>query len=248
MNLWRLEWLRLVRTRRLVALVAVFVVFGALAAPMTRYLRDILERAGGGVQIVTPDPTPADAVSNYVSNAAQIGLLVFALVVASALAVDARRETAVFLRTRVRRPADLVLPRFAVTTAAGVGAFALGTLSCWWGTAVLLGPLPPAAMAAGTALGALYLAFLGALAALFASRLSSVVATAAATLGTALVLAIVGGLGEAGRWSPSGLVGALPALAAGGVVTDYLPAAVTAIALAAAALTGAVQLTGRREV
>lgn len=248
MNLWRLEWLRLIRTRRLVAVVAVFVVFGGLAAPMTRYLGELLGSTAGNITIIAPPPTPADAVANYVGNAAQIGLLVFTLVAASALAVDAHRETAVFLRTRVRRPTDLVLPRYVVTTAAGTASFVAGTLVCWWGTAALLGPLPAGGVLVGVVLGCAYLAFLGALAALFASRLRSVVAATAATLGSALVIALVGNVGDVGRWLPSALVGALADLAAGGDPASYLRALAVTVVLTGLALTGAVRLAGTREI
>jgi ABC-2 type transport system permease protein len=248
MSLWRLEWLRLVRTRRLVALVAVFAFFGAVAAPMTRYLAELLRSTAGDIQIIAPPPTPADAVANYVGNAAQIGLLVFALVAASALAVDAHRETAVFLRTSVRRPADLVLPRFVVTTLAGMASFTVGTLACWWGTAALLGPLPVGGMLLGVALGGAYLAFLAALTAVFASRLRSVVGVAAAVLGTALVLAIVGGLGEIGGWLPSALVGALSSLAAGGEPADLLRALLVTVTSTGLLLVAAVRLAGTREI
>ena len=74
MTLWRLEWLRLVRTRRLVALLSVYAFFG-LAGPLTaRYLAEILGAIGTeGVQIQFPEPTPADGIAQFVSNASQIG-------------------------------------------------------------------------------------------------------------------------------------------------------------------------------
>ena len=47
MTLLRLEWLRLVRTRRLLALTGVYLFFG-IAGPLTaRYLGEIVERFGG---------------------------------------------------------------------------------------------------------------------------------------------------------------------------------------------------------
>ena len=49
MTLWRLEWARLVRTRRLVALLAVYLFFGALGPLTVRYLQQIVNRFGNGV-------------------------------------------------------------------------------------------------------------------------------------------------------------------------------------------------------
>ena len=104
MTLWRLEWLRLTRTRRLLVLLCAYAFFG-LTGPLTaRYLPQILDRLGtSGMQIEFPPPKPADGIAQFVSNASQICLLIVVMVAASALAFDARTEMAVFLRTRVGR-------------------------------------------------------------------------------------------------------------------------------------------------
>ena len=57
MTLWRLEWLRLVRTRRLVVIIAVYVFFGLTGPLSARYLGEILNRVGGGIKVELPAPT-----------------------------------------------------------------------------------------------------------------------------------------------------------------------------------------------
>jgi hypothetical protein len=158
-SLWRLEWLRLVRTHRLTGMVAVFLLFGFTGPLTARYLEELLRRFGGGVEVRLPEPVPADGMAAYVDNGQQLGLLVVVLVAAAALAFDAQRESAAFLRTRVRGMWQLVLPKVAVNAGAAVGAFALGALAAWYETAVLLGGLPVAATLAGIAFVAVYLAF-----------------------------------------------------------------------------------------
>jgi len=162
MTLWRLEWLRLVRSHRLLALVGTYLFFG-LTGPLTaRYLSALLGRLGTeGVRIEFPEPTPADGIAQFVGNVSQIGLLVVVLVAASALAFDARREMAVFLRTRVRGVRDIIVPAYVSTVAAAVAALVVGSLAAWYETAVLLGGVPVAAMLAGIGLGSLFLAFAG---------------------------------------------------------------------------------------
>ena len=61
---------------------------------------------------MVPAPKPADG-SPVHGERAQIGLLVTVLVLSAALAFDAQRQNAVFLRSRVRRVADVVLPRMS---------------------------------------------------------------------------------------------------------------------------------------
>jgi ABC-2 type transport system permease protein len=241
--LWRLEWWRLVRTHRIVALLATYVFFGATAAPMARYAGELVQRFGGGVQVTMPPTRPVDGFTNYISNTNQLGLLVFVMVISSALTLDAHREMAVFMRTRVRHPRDLVLPRYAVNLAAAVASFVVGALCTWYGTALLLGPVDAGGVAIGVVLQVAYLACIGAVAAALGVRLRSAMTTAAATLGLALVLAILGAIEPLGAWLPSSLLGALSTLPAGADASTFArPLAVTigvTVVLLVAAVRGA---------
>jgi ABC-2 type transport system permease protein len=248
-SLWRLEWLRLVRTHRLTGLVAVFLFFGFTGPLTTRYLEQLLERFGGGVEVRLPTPVPADGMAAYVNNGQQLGLVVVVvLVAAGALAFDAQRESAAFLRTRVSNMWRLVLPKVAVNALAAAGAFALGALAAWYETAVLLGGLPAAGTLAGIAYVAVYLAFAVALTALAAALLRGVVGTALAALAGLLLLGLVESLGVLADWLPSHLVGSLHALAGGGDPGRYLLAAAVTLALGALAVTTATWRLARRDL
>jgi ABC-2 type transport system permease protein len=249
MNLWRLEWLRLTRTHRLLALVGVYVFFG-LTGPLTaRYLSAIFGRLGTeGVRVEFPDPVPADGIAQFVGNTSQIGLLVVVLVAASALAFDARREMAVFLRTRVSAVRDIVIPAYVVNAGAAAVALVAGSLAAWYETTVLLGAVPVAGMLIGTALGALFLAFAVALTAAVAAVMRGVAATAGVTLAGLLGLAILGGLTPLGRWLPTRLAGAITELVRGASVGDYAPAVATSLVATVAAVTVAVRVGSRREL
>jgi ABC-2 type transport system permease protein len=250
MNLWRLEWLRLVRTHRLLAIVGVYVFFG-LTGPLTaRYLAQILGRLGtDGIKVEFPTPTPADGIDQFVGNAAQIGLLVVVLVASSALAFDARREMAVFIRTRVGNVRDILVPAYLVNTAGAVAGLVVGALAAWYETAVVLGSLPTGRMLLGIALEALFLAFAVAVVALAASVARSTVAAAGLTLAVLLGMGILGGLGGGlSRWLPTHLIAALTGLVRDVAPADYVPAIVVTVIATAAALVTAVALTARREL
>jgi ABC-2 type transport system permease protein len=249
MSLWRLEWLRLVRTHRLVAILAVYVFFG-LTGPLTaRYLSAILTRFGTqGVRIEFPPPVPADGIAQFVSNTSQIGLLVVVMVSASALAFDARREMAVFLRTRVDTPRAIVIPAYTVNAAAAVAGFVLGSLAAWYETAVLLGTLPAWPMLAGIGYGALFLVFAVAAVAAVASLARGVLAASGITLALLLALAILGNMPSIGKWLPTNLAGAIVGLVRDTNPADQLPAAVVTAVLSVALLTLAVRLSARREL
>jgi ABC-2 type transport system permease protein len=246
--LWRLEWLRLIRTRRAAALLAVYVFFGFLGPVTARYLGDILDRFGGDITVIVPEPTPIDGIAQFAANAQQIGLLVVVAVAAGALTVHALPEMAAFLRTRVSSTTSLILPRYVVSTAAAIAAAVIGTAVAWYETAVLIGGLPVAAMLLGLALAAVYLAFAVALVALFASRIGGVLGTVAATLLTLLTLPIIGLVGTAGRWLPSHLLGAQVDLLSGTGVAEYMPSLLITIALIPVLILLAIRWTGRQEL
>jgi ABC-2 type transport system permease protein len=248
MSLWRLEWLRLVRTHRLTGLVAVFLLFGFTGPLTARYLEAILRRFGGGVEVRLPTPVPADGMAEYVSNGLQLGLLVVVLVAAAALAFDAQRESAAFLRTRVRGTWQLVLPKVAVNALTAAGAFTLGAVAAWYETIVLLGRLPLTRTMAGIAYLALYLGFAVALTTLAAALVRGVVGTALASLAAMLLLGLVESLGVLADWLPSHLAGSLHALALGGDPADYLRAASVTVLLGGLAVAAATWRLGHRDL
>jgi len=249
MNLWRLELLRLVRTRRAVALAAVYVFFGFVGPLTARYLVEIIDRFGGDqMTVIVPEAVPADGIAQFISNAQQIGLLVAVVVAAGALTLDALPEMSIFLRTRVSSAGRLVIPRYVVSAASTAAAFVLGAAIAWYETAVLIGGLPVGGMLLGTLLGILYLAFAVAVVAALGSRLGGVLGTVAATLVVLLVLPIAGIADAVGRWLPSHLVGAQVDLVKGGSAGDYLGAAFVTILAIAVLLTAAVRWAESREL
>lgn len=247
MTLWRLEVARLVRGRRLVALLGVFTFFGLTSPLLARYMDTILERFGGEVTVTVPDPVPADGITQYLANATQIGLLVVLVTAAGALAFDAKPELAAFLRSRVSIP-RLVVPRYVVATAAACSAFAIGALAAWYETHVLLGPVPAAGMLAGIGFTWVYLAFAVAVVALCAGLTRSTLMTVLASAGLLVGLPVLGLVPALHPWVPSTLVGALDGLARGAQVGDYLRAAGVAVVASAGLLMAAVALLRRREL
>ncbi len=248
MNLWKLEWIRLVRTKRWLALVGVYVFFGLLGPLSARYLGEIVERFGGGVEVTFPPPVPADGMVQYVSNVSQIGLLVSVVVVAGSLAFDARPEMGVFLRTRVAKVWDILVPRLIVSFAAVGISFVLGALAAWYETVVLIGSLPVGGTLAGVGYGLLYLALVVAVVAAAGSRARNILGAVLVTIVVLLAMPIVGIVEAVGEWLPSHLVGALAAIPGGTPIVDYLPAATVTLILTGLALFLAVRWSAAREL
>ena len=248
MNLWRLEWLRLVRTKRWIALVGVYVFFGLLGPLSARYVGEIVERFGGGVQVTFPPPVPADGMIQYVSNVSQLGLLVAIVVTAGSLAFDAKPEMGVFFRTRVPRVWDIFVPRLTVSYLAVGASFVLGALAAWYETAVLIGGLPVGGTLTGIGYGLLYLAMVVAVVAAAGSRSRNVLGAVLITIVVLLIMPIIGIVEAIGKWLPSHLVSALAEIPAGTPIGDYLPAAGVTLALIGLSLWLAVRWSAAREL
>ncbi len=249
MSLWRLEWLRLVRTPRALSLAVVFLAIGLIEPVATRYVSTLIGHASHGAVIRLPKPTPADALSSYVSEATLVGLIVLVAVAASALGFDSSPGLASFFRTRVRNMWLLVAPRFTAYAVAGALAYLLGALAAWYETHLLIGSLPPADLFAGVLCAVVYLAFAVALTALATSLARNTLASAGMTLAILLALPLLADVHAISNWVPSALVGAPAALVAGThQLSHYLPALGAAAVVGASALALAVRLLQTREI
>ncbi len=247
MSLWRLEWLRLVRTPRAVALGVVFVFIGLIEPVAARYESTIVGHLGGGTRVAVPPPTPADGIRSYVTEVTFIGLILVVAFAAGAMSFDTRHGLATFLRTRVVSIWQLVTPRFTVNAAAAVLAYLLGTLGAWYETRVLIGPLPAGGMLGGMLCGAVYFTFAVAVAAFAASVVRSTIGAIGTALVILIMLPIASVIRPVARWLPSALVSAPVDLVNGTEHLSYFwPAlAVSVAAGALALLLAARQLQGR---
>lgn len=248
MNLWRLELARTTRTFRGLAVVGVYAFFGLLGPVTAAYINEILARfTTDGMQIVAADPTPLDGLIQFVSNAMQLGLLAVVIVAAGALAVDARPEVAAFVRTRVPRATDLVIPRYVVATATAGVALIIGTGVAVAVTTSIIGSLPLMPIVTGTVLGILYLAFAIAVVAAIAGVLRSQLSVVFGSIAVLLALPLVGIIDPISGWLPSSLLTAVVALAAGEPFSEFVKAIIVAMVATAGLLTFATRRLATRE-
>lgn len=248
MTLWRLERARLVRTHRWLLLAGLYAFLGVLGALGARYLNEIIERFGGEVTIVAPEPQPVDGLIQFVSNGAQLGILAVVVVAAGALSLDAKPEVAAFLRTRVASPVRLLLPAYTVTLLGSAAALILGTAVTWVLTEALIGGLPAAEVLLGTLLGVVFLAFALAVVAAVAGFTRSQAATVLGALGLLLLLPAFGVIDTLAVWLPSRLVTAVVALADGEPAHTFLRATLVSLAATVGLLALAARRLSRREL
>lgn len=247
MTLWRVEVLRLWRTGRIWIIVGIYLLFGVIGPLGARYLPEILERFGGGIEVVVPEPTALDGMGQFLSNAGQLGLLAVLAVAAAALAFDARPEWAAFLRTRTTSLRAVVVPRVVATSVAAAGALAVGSVVAAVLTGILIAPVATGDLALGTVMGAVYLTFAVAVVAVAASVARQTMGTVLLAAGVLIVLPIVQLVPVLENWVPSRLVGATTALMAGATPGDLMPALVVTVLLVPLLVLLAERRLARRE-
>lgn len=189
MSLWRIEWLRLLRTGRWIALAAVFLLLGLGEPLATRYLGDLLRGATGTgyIQITVTRPQPSDGMAAYFGNITTLGTLVTVVIAGLAFAVRANPPLAALYLTHVPSRVALLLPRLATVAVAAALAGVLGGAAAAYETGLLLGAPPAGATAAGVLLSSLGMVFAVAVTFLAAALLRGQVATIAVALGAVFV-------------------------------------------------------------
>jgi len=249
MSLWRLEWLRLFRTPRALALGAVFVAMGLIEPAFTKYASTLLRHVGHGARISVPPPTAADGLNSYVSEATLVGLVLLVILAAGALGFDAKPGLATFLRTRVASIWQLITPRFTAYAVAGASAYLLGTLAAWFETWQLIGPLPVAGLLGGVLCGSVYLVFAVAVTAFAAGLGRGTLAAAGIAFMILLAVPILGTISAISNWLPSALISA-PADLADGThqLPHFLPPLCVTVAASVVALVLAAWRLRSREI
>ena len=198
--------------------------------------------------MILPRQTALDGITGVAGSLAELGTLVVAIVAAASLVFDGRPALAAFYRIRLRRPVRLVLPRDLVVTGMTVAARVAGTLAAWYETTVLLGSVPAAGLAAGSALEALWFCFVTSLVLGFASVVRSAGGAAGSAIAVLLALALLGSVGAVSSWLPTRLSDSLPDLIGPGSAGDIWHAVIVAAAAAAVLVVVAVRRLGRREL
>jgi len=202
--LLRKELLEQWRTRRLLVVAVVFVALGIGSPYLARYTAELIEALGGApFEIEVPEPTVADAVTQFLRNLGQAGILTSVLLAMGSVATEKERGTAALLLSKpVSRGAYLgtKLVAIGVTLAVGLLLAAVGG----YAYTTFLFEAPSAAGWMGmTALLFLSLLSYAALTFLGSTLTRSVVAAAAIGVGGMILLAIVASLPTIAPYLPA---------------------------------------------
>lgn len=204
----RKEWLELRRTSRLLILVIVLGFFGLSSPLMAKYTPEMMKLIPGAEAIasIIPAPTLVDAVTQYVKNLGQFGVLLGLLLSMGLVSQEKERGTAALLLTKPLPRSSFLLAKF-IALGAGFGlAITAAALGGYYYTYILFQAVNPLGWALLN--GALFLEVLIiiAITLLLSTLLRSQAAAAGLALGAALLVTILETIPTLAVYVPNRLV------------------------------------------
>lgn len=238
------------RTRRVLIVAAVLVLFGLASPLLAKVTPDLLKSIPDmppGLADLIPAPTLADAVGQYVKNMSQFGILLAVLMSMGAVAQEKERGTAVMTLTHPVSRWTFLLAKFAALAVTFGTSLILAVLGCWYYTLLLFEALPWGSFLALN--GLMLVVFLVYVAVtLLCSTLARTQGAAAGLAFAALVLvAGVGSLPRIGEFFPGQLFGWGATIALGGEASAW-PAFWVSLGLIAVSLAGAWLIFRKQEL
>lgn len=226
-TLLRKELLEQWRTRRLLIVGIVFLLFGLGSPLIAKYTPEIVQSVGTGMPGATislPPATTADAVGQLAKNVGQLGVLIAILLSMGSVAGEKERGTAAFVLTMpAGRGAFLAAKLVALGTTLLV-AMALATAGAWIYTTALFEPLPiPGTIAMGLVLWLELLAFVS-ITFLASTAFASQLVAGGVGFVALVVLSILAAIPVAGEWSPMSASAVAMDLGLGRTPTAWIPA------------------------
>jgi ABC-2 type transport system permease protein len=238
------------RTFRFLIVAAVFAAFGLASPLFARFTPEMLKAIPGvpaGILSAIPAPTVTDAITQYVKNMSQFGILLALLVTMGVVVQEKERGTAAFFLTRPVSRETFLLAKFAALMVTFIASLALAAIGCWYYTLVLFSALPWGPFLALN--GLMLVVFLVYMAlALLASTIARTNGVAVGLAFVALILlAGIGALPAIGEYLPGRLFSWGATLMMGGSGTAW-PAFWISLAIIASALLVACLIFRRQEI
>ncbi len=197
------------RTKRALVMVAVFVLFGLTSPLLAKFTPELLQSLPGAEQFagLIPEPTAADAISQYIKNLTQFGFILVILLGMGAVAGEKERGTAAIILSKPLPRWAFLLSKFVAQGIVYFVALLLGTLGAYYYTLVLFEPLAFGPFLLGGGLLWLWALVFTAVTLLGSTIGKSTGGAAGIALLGAVLLLILGSIPPLAQFFPSALVG-----------------------------------------
>lgn len=196
-----------VRTYRFVIVAGVFLLFAVTTPLMLKYLPQILEAFGKGMNVTMPDLTPAQALAEYAGNIGQLGLLIAVLLTMGSVASEVKHGTVVMTLSKPVSALAFTTAKLAAAGLTFIAALAAASGICYGYTVWLIGPTDFTPFLYLNLLTAVFLVFCLALTILFSSLFRNAVAAGGLAIAVLIFQAVLTGVPGLGNLMPGKLTG-----------------------------------------
>ncbi|MCA9973786.1 MAG: YhfC family intramembrane metalloprotease [Anaerolineales bacterium] len=227
----RQQW----HTRRVLIVMAVFVLFGLGSPLLAKYTPQMLTMIEGAEQFadLIPQPTTADSLAQYVKNITQFGFLIAILLGMGAVAGEKERGTAALILSKPLPRWAFVLSKFTAQALVYAAAFAAAGLGAYYYTAILFEPFHFGAFLLGNGLLLLWLLTFTAVTLLGSTLGGSTSSAAGIALVGAIVLLLAGSIPPLAPFAPSSLIAGASQLGLPGAAAGFSASAAATVACTA---------------
>ncbi len=197
------------RTKRVIIVLAVFLLFG-FGSPMLAYFTPQLLQNIEGAEMLSgliPTPTNADALAQYIKNITQFGFIIAVLLGMGAIAGEKEKGTTAMVLSKPLPRWAFIMSKFVAQTAVYLIAFLLAGLAAAYYTSLLFEPWALGQFLFGNLLLLIWLLVYTAVTILGSTVGKTTGAAAGISLAGAILLLISGTIPKWSPFTPSGLVG-----------------------------------------
>ena len=196
------------RTKRVLIIAVVFLLFGMLSPLLAEFTPMILGSIEGAEQFaeLIPEPTVNDAYVQYIKNITQFGFILAILTGMGAVASERERRTAAMILSKPLPRWIFLLSKFISQSVVYLLGFFLATFAAYGYTAYIFGPIQFWTFATANLLLFIWLTVFVSLSLLGSTLGKTTAAAAGITLVLTVVVLILGSLPRISDYTPGGLI------------------------------------------
>ena len=196
------------RTSRFMVLLMVLTLFGLISPLLAKYIPEILKAVPGGEQFagLVPTPTIIDAISQYIKNIGQFGILLALLLSMGAVVNEKEKGTAALVLVKPLPRGIFILSKFLSLVIIFFISLLLAGMGGFYFTALIFSQPDLSAWISLNSLIWLVMLVYAAITLLFSTLMKSQAAAIGLGFATLLLLAVISALPSFANWLPNQLI------------------------------------------
>jgi len=248
-TLFEKEFLEQRRTRKFLIALVVLILFGMTSPLLAKMTPEMMKLVPGGEAYasIIPTPTINDAVTQYVKNITQFGILLALVFAMGSVAIEKEKGTAAMVLSKPVSRSGFVLAKFSALALTFLIAMIIAGAAGYYYTFYLFGALNPLNWMILNGLLLLYILVYVAITLLFSTLTRTQFVAIGLSFGVLILLGIAGSIPVVGSYLPGGLINTATQLMTGVPVTNWV-CLWTSLGLILLSLTAACVIFSKQEL